>query len=393
MNEIKNIDNPFVERSIRIGELERIISNVEFNKTSRLSDIDLHLHTNYSDGYWTPTGLVLEAYKKGMKCIALTDHDGFVGVEEAFEAVQLVNEMTGHQINFIPGIEFSTNYYYGPDNKKTEVHILGYFPSKDYTEFGKYLARINTRTQAYMEAFQKNRVLRIYEMVTKFNTELAAVVPTLAKIKKLQDPIITGRTVKRGMRNSAAPGRLLTSTGIFEVYSLSQNDCIGEISDEAFSNEYIEALKSLCMDFNSAQYFLKEYFDKKEPSAKTGYIGLTENPQWAVSTILAMGGIPVLAHPAKYTHLTKELLDLLVPLGLKGVEVISDHFKDESLCHQTVELIESEYPSLVITIGSDCHGKSVDGVINYTPKNEMGMAKDFGLNLGEFYDNINDLLG
>ena len=38
---------------------------------------DLHLHTQLSDGTFTPQELVLYAQKGGLSCIALTDHDTF----------------------------------------------------------------------------------------------------------------------------------------------------------------------------------------------------------------------------------------------------------------------------------------------------------------------------
>jgi len=196
-----------------------------------LSEIDLHLHTNYSDGYWTPTGLILEAYHKGMKLVALTDHDVFAGIEEIFSGIKVIRESTGVDIGFVPGIEFSTDYYYGPDNRKKEIHILGYFPAQDFNRFEGYLKQLDNRTKAYMEAFQKNRILRIYEMVTKFNQELPSKIPLLSRLKEIRDPIISDKTVTRGMRNSLAPGRLPTSTGIYDLYQAYINGRINEIKD------------------------------------------------------------------------------------------------------------------------------------------------------------------
>jgi predicted metal-dependent phosphoesterase TrpH len=40
---------------------------------------DLHLHTQFSDGTFTPEELVLHAQKQGLACIALTDHDTVEG--------------------------------------------------------------------------------------------------------------------------------------------------------------------------------------------------------------------------------------------------------------------------------------------------------------------------
>lgn len=80
--------------------------------------IDLHMHSCYSDGTDTPKRLVQKAYKKGLKTIAITDHDCISGIEEGR------NEAIEYDIDFIPGVEFSAKY------KKT-MHILGYFPNGD----------------------------------------------------------------------------------------------------------------------------------------------------------------------------------------------------------------------------------------------------------------------
>ena len=69
-----------------------------------------------------------------MKRIALTDHHGFSGIKEMFSAIGTIRNVTGVEIGFVPGIEFSTNCYYDTDNKK-EVHILEYFPSSNFRRF------------------------------------------------------------------------------------------------------------------------------------------------------------------------------------------------------------------------------------------------------------------
>ena len=75
--------------------------------------IDLHVHSNCSDGTMTPTELVEYAAKKGLSAIALTDHDTIKGIPEATAAAETFG------IELIPGIEFSTNY------QDKDIHILG----------------------------------------------------------------------------------------------------------------------------------------------------------------------------------------------------------------------------------------------------------------------------
>ena len=75
--------------------------------------IDLHTHSNCSDGSMTPRELVLHAKKSGLVAIALTDHDTTDGIEEALAVGAEVG------ITVIPGVEFSTE-------EVKQVHILGY---------------------------------------------------------------------------------------------------------------------------------------------------------------------------------------------------------------------------------------------------------------------------
>jgi predicted metal-dependent phosphoesterase TrpH len=75
--------------------------------------IDLHLHTNRSDGQYSPRALVRLAAKQGVSLMAITDHDTIDGVAEGAEAAREAG------IDFIPGIEISVK-------GNRELHILGY---------------------------------------------------------------------------------------------------------------------------------------------------------------------------------------------------------------------------------------------------------------------------
>ena len=77
--------------------------------------IELHCHSNASDGSLTPTELVELAHKNGITDLALTDHDSIAGIAEA-EAVAAPLGM-----NIIPGTELSCEFGSG------ELHIVGLF--------------------------------------------------------------------------------------------------------------------------------------------------------------------------------------------------------------------------------------------------------------------------
>ena len=77
---------------------------------------DLHVHTNHSDGIFSPEKVVDLAIERNLQGIAITDHDTVSGIELA---IQYSKNYTNFTV--IPGIEFSTIF------NDEEVHILGFF--------------------------------------------------------------------------------------------------------------------------------------------------------------------------------------------------------------------------------------------------------------------------
>lgn len=76
---------------------------------------DLHTHSTFSDGTFTPTQLISEAERIGLDAIALCDHNTIAGLPEFISAAE------GRGVEAIAGVEFSTEY------SGTELHILGLF--------------------------------------------------------------------------------------------------------------------------------------------------------------------------------------------------------------------------------------------------------------------------
>ncbi len=77
--------------------------------------VDLHTHSTFSDGRYTPTQLVQEAYAKGLHALAITDHDSWNGVEEAVQAAAQLGDL-----RIIPAVELGAQY------EEESVHILAY---------------------------------------------------------------------------------------------------------------------------------------------------------------------------------------------------------------------------------------------------------------------------
>jgi predicted metal-dependent phosphoesterase TrpH len=107
---------------------------------------DLHLHTQFSDGTFTPEELVLHAQKHGLAGIALTDHDTVEGCARAAAACAAV------QMEFITGAELTA------EHNDIEVHIIGYFLDPQNPVL---LERIGK--------FQAVRQQRIHEMCAALN--------------------------------------------------------------------------------------------------------------------------------------------------------------------------------------------------------------------------------
>ena len=90
--------------------------------------IDLHSHTNESDGSCSPAELVEEAVRAGVTTLGITDHDTFSGYDQALAAAAAAG------LELVCGIELSTKLH------GRSVHLLGYFlASNGLAEFREWV--------------------------------------------------------------------------------------------------------------------------------------------------------------------------------------------------------------------------------------------------------------
>jgi predicted metal-dependent phosphoesterase TrpH len=82
--------------------------------------VDLHVHTVYSDGTFTPTEVVERAEGLGLAALGIADHDSTLGVPEAVERAADLG------VQVVPAVELSSTAH------RLDIHILGYFI--DYTD-------------------------------------------------------------------------------------------------------------------------------------------------------------------------------------------------------------------------------------------------------------------
>ena len=113
-----------------------------------IKTVDLHTHSTFSDGTFSPAELVKKAVEKNLAAFALTDHDAVGGIESAITAIKEQNA----PVLFVPGTELSVGY------KDGDIHMVGLFIDYKNPAFTKISDLLVSR-----------RVERNKEMVAKFN--------------------------------------------------------------------------------------------------------------------------------------------------------------------------------------------------------------------------------
>jgi len=141
---------------------------------------DLHLHTYFSDGTFSPEELVGHGVRLGFAALSLTDHDSVEGCARMAE----VCEASG--ITFIPGTELTA------EHEDTELHILGYFVD---TQNQKLLTEI-----ARFQVVRQNRIREMVARLNELNMPLKAeAVFALANCKSPGRPYVARALVKAGL--------------------------------------------------------------------------------------------------------------------------------------------------------------------------------------------------
>ncbi len=115
--------------------------------------IDLHSHTNESDGTFSPAELIAEAVRMGVKTLGITDHDTFAGHDLAVAAANNAG------VELVRGIELSTKLH------GQSVHLLGYFFHEDrLAEFRSWVVE--------MQASRRDRNVRLAARLRELGVEI-----------------------------------------------------------------------------------------------------------------------------------------------------------------------------------------------------------------------------
>ncbi len=127
---------------------------------------DLHLHTSFSDGTYSPEELAGHGHRCKLAAMALTDHDTVEGCERMGAACQQLG------IEFVPGTELTAELY------SDELHLLGYFVDIH-----------NSRLLDEIAKFQHGRQERIREMVARLNqNKIPLQAETVFKLANCRSP-------------------------------------------------------------------------------------------------------------------------------------------------------------------------------------------------------------
>lgn len=134
-----------------------------------MTKVDFHVHSTCSDGLLTPENVVKRAYEKSVKYLALTDHDTVSGLDIAKAKAKSLG------INFIPGIELSTNY------NKESIHILGFFKDESYKD---------KKLIDYLNELKERRDIRAIKMIEKLKEEFNIIIDKDKLFKKANGGVI-----------------------------------------------------------------------------------------------------------------------------------------------------------------------------------------------------------
>ena len=263
--------------------------------------VDLHIHSTVSDGSLPPADIAALAMDRGIKAIALTDHDSMEGTKE------LLRFGTPMEIELLNGVEISA----APPpflNHSGSVHLLGYGMDVHDPDLNQALDQQQTA-----------RINRTPKIIDRLNALGIAV--ALSDIEQY----------------AGNPGADHTQLGRPHIARWMVAAGYADSMDNAFDR----------------------YLGKGRPAyVDKARIAMAE----AIGLIRAAGGLAVLAHPGllaleqnkDYEQLVVELMSM----GLQGIEV---YYPKHSAAEQSFFESLAAKLGLLVTGGSDFHGESGGG--------------------------------
>lgn len=266
--------------------------------------IDLHIHTNISDGELTPKEVIDEAYRKKVYTIAIADHDTVDAYnEKLFEYAKSKN------IKLITAVEISTKV------AKAGIHVLGYNINVNDKNFKERLYKIRNARHDYLHNVAK----KLRELGYFINVEELDKIASVTKAHIALDVV----------SNEKNRDQLLTN--------------FNHIPNKG---EFIETV----MNENCPAYTKKE----------------TVTPKEAAQIIREAGGKVVLAHPVAYVHednfTDEDISNIIKEMKPDGIEANYLYVNRNNVVINEAKKWNqfAVDNNLFVTVGSDFHNK--DGI-------------------------------
>lgn len=141
-----------------------------------MKTVDLHVHSTYSDGTFSPDELIQTALSQNLSAMALTDHDTVAGIDAAQSAAAPYKD----RFRLIPGTELSVAY------QDRDIHIIGLFIDPMHEGFHKesaaILARRTDRNNEMLERFHAHGIPITMEALTAKNPDTVVTRAHFAKV-------------------------------------------------------------------------------------------------------------------------------------------------------------------------------------------------------------------
>ncbi|OIO02262.1 hypothetical protein AUJ67_03000 [Candidatus Desantisbacteria bacterium CG1_02_49_89] len=257
-----------------------------------MKKVDLHVHTNKSDGTFSPEEAVDYACTLGLSAIAITDHDTVLGIQPAM----VRGDKYG--IEIIPGIEISAEWV--ENGVELEVHMLGYFIDHRNSGFQKRLYELSN--------LRMKRAEIILGKLRGHNIKI-----DMDELKEFLQPSESG---------TPWVGRLHIAQ------AMVKKGCVKSIN---------------------------RAFDQYIGNGKCCYVPKHQlTPEGAVQMIKEMKGLAVIAHPGLLNQeFSASLIRRLVKNGLDGIEIYYPEHSPTTI--RNMEMLAAEN-SILATGGTDCHG-------------------------------------
>ena len=273
--------------------------------------VDLQLHSTCSDGTDTPEELVALCAARGLRVIALTDHDSVLGVAAAQEAGRR------HGVWVLPALEFSTQSERERD--LLDINILAYGIDPEHPTLVETLRRV--RESRIEQKVRQVERLQSYGVDVPVDEVLAAAKGVPGRVHIAQVALA---------RN---PDRFRTLQDVFEQY----------LSSDAPHSTYV---------------------------ARTFSLRVEE----AIALTHMAGGLAVLAHPGVYLRVrdVDGMIRRLAAEGLDGLEVRYTYAQNRGHLGATASAVDALVAhfaglaaelGLLQTGGSDYHGTTKPGIL------------------------------